>query len=251
VLRVWPRFLQEAERISKMTRVMMDTAVPTGTGGKTITITFRDRANHAMMDKPRNLEFVRKLLARCLDRDSVQVRFLLDTDAAPPPPPPSRTKAASRDRLAQWDAEPLATSAAAAVPPADDDAFTSAPFPQAPSVSVAAPPPSAAPSRSAFAPGAGRAAGSAAPAPPREVSPPRAQPATTVASRGNPPPGPRRPAGPGNPVDLRGRDRRRVKPDKNEYNERNTIAARPRRRDTSRRSTTPRESERIRNGKPF
>jgi DNA polymerase III subunit gamma/tau len=82
--RAWPRFLAEAERISKRAAVMMNKAYPSSVEGNTIVITFNARANHDMMSQPKQIEFVRSLLAVCLGRGKklVPVRFVLAPDAS-------------------------------------------------------------------------------------------------------------------------------------------------------------------------
>jgi DNA polymerase-3 subunit gamma/tau len=81
--RAWPRFLQEARRISMRSSVMMEKAYPSGIEGTAIVITFTARANHDMMSQPKQQEFVRTLLALCLGRGKkpVPVRFVLAADA--------------------------------------------------------------------------------------------------------------------------------------------------------------------------
>ena len=83
IKRIWPRFIREAERISKRAAVMMNQAYPTGVEGNVIVITFRARANHDMMSQPEKIDFVRGLLAVCLGRGKklVPVRFILAPDA--------------------------------------------------------------------------------------------------------------------------------------------------------------------------
>ncbi len=106
VLQVWPRFLQDAERISKQAAVMMASSVPTGAAGTVVTITFTTRANYEMMSFPKKQEFVRKLLARCLDVDNVRVNFVLDTTVSPPKPTRRPRASRERDLVAALDQPP-------------------------------------------------------------------------------------------------------------------------------------------------
>ena len=134
VERVWPRFLRDAEHLSKRAAVMLQSAVPTGTSGKMVTLTFTTSANHDMMSMPKQQEFVRKLLARCLGVDSVQVRYVLNAQAPVPPPAPRGGTARRGDLLDSLDALDEA-------PPMMHDGFDepSAPPPAPPSRFAAAP----------------------------------------------------------------------------------------------------------------
>jgi DNA polymerase III delta subunit len=104
VMRAWPVFLQEAQRISKQTEVMMSqAAMPIDAQGKIVTLAFSARMNYDRMNEPKKLEFVRKLLARCLDVPSVTVRFVLDDHAPAAPVRPRGSgdrKAIKRDPVA-------------------------------------------------------------------------------------------------------------------------------------------------------
>jgi hypothetical protein len=107
VIQVWPHFLTETDRISKRAAIMMAGAVPTAVNGRVITISFGQRPNYEMMSLPKQQEFVRKLLAFKLGRDSVQVRFTLDPGAQPPPRAPNRQKKrVERDLIAAIDNPP-------------------------------------------------------------------------------------------------------------------------------------------------
>lgn len=104
VRQTWPRFLREAERVSKKTAVMMQAALPTEVRGKTVTIAFTNRMSYAMMEPPEKKEFVRKLLALCLEARSLAVRFEMDEGVAPLPSSASRQKKApARDPLAELE----------------------------------------------------------------------------------------------------------------------------------------------------
>lgn len=81
----WTHFLQEARRISKTTEMMMVTTRPAEVDGDTVVIEFVNRAGHDISSQPGQQEFVRKLLAKCLGREKVQVRFRMG-DLVPPPP---------------------------------------------------------------------------------------------------------------------------------------------------------------------
>jgi hypothetical protein len=85
VQQVWNRFLTDAGKISKQTEVMMSKAYPTETEGKKVTITFSERMHFERMNEPSKLQFVRKLLARCLNVENVVARFVLDENVAPAP----------------------------------------------------------------------------------------------------------------------------------------------------------------------
>ncbi|HVK02666.1 MAG TPA: DNA polymerase III subunit gamma/tau [Armatimonadaceae bacterium] len=102
---VWHRFLQEAARISKRTSILMETAMPTGIEGKVVVIQMRSRPNYEMITgNPKGREFVEKLLARCLQREGVRVRFELDpTVATPPNRAASPTEARRHDPIAAID----------------------------------------------------------------------------------------------------------------------------------------------------
>jgi DNA polymerase III subunit gamma/tau len=82
--RAWPRFLKEAERISMRAAVMMSKSHPSSVEGNVIIITFTARANHDMMSQPKQVEFVRGLLAVCLGRGKklVPIKFVLAADAS-------------------------------------------------------------------------------------------------------------------------------------------------------------------------
>ncbi len=112
VIQAWPQFMSEAARISKRVSVMMGAAQPTDVRGKVVTITMGDRANFEMMSQPKQLDFIRKLLARSLSVESVGVKFVVAGNA---PPPPVKIENANKkkrsdplERLANLDREPLA-----------------------------------------------------------------------------------------------------------------------------------------------
>ncbi len=138
VFQAWPRFLMEAERISKQTNLMMTNALPTVVSGRQITIAFAQRPNFEMMSLPKKKEFVRQLLAVCLNVSSLQVNFVLDPNAVPAPLASARgKKRPERDIVAAIRDTPP--------PPAENDGFNGF------DSFGASPPPAAAPPR--FAPG--------------------------------------------------------------------------------------------------
>jgi DNA polymerase-3 subunit gamma/tau len=102
VFRAWPRFLSDAQRISRKTEMMMLQTRPAGIEGHSIVIQFQNRAAYDMMSEPAKREFVRKLLARSLGTEKVAVRFAL-ADDAPPPPRVETKKKQKRDPLAALD----------------------------------------------------------------------------------------------------------------------------------------------------
>jgi hypothetical protein len=63
----------------------MSKAYPTEAEGKKVTITFSERMHFERMNEPSKLQFVRKLLARCLGVENVVARFVLGDDAQPAP----------------------------------------------------------------------------------------------------------------------------------------------------------------------
>lgn len=69
----------EAKRISQQSGLMMARALPTGVSGRQVTIAFAERPNLEMMSLPKKKEFVRQLLAVCLNVSSLQVNFVLDS----------------------------------------------------------------------------------------------------------------------------------------------------------------------------
>ena len=103
VQQVWNRFLTDAGKISKQTEVMMSKAYPTECEGKKVTITFSERMHFERMNEPSKLQFVRKLLARCLGVESVTIKFVLgeDVQAAPVKVRSGEKKALKRDPLAE------------------------------------------------------------------------------------------------------------------------------------------------------
>ena len=103
VQQVWNRFLTDAGKISKQTEVMMSKAYPTESEGKKVTITFSERMHFERMNEPSKLQFVRKLLARCLGVESVTIRFVLGEDVQPAPIKVrgGEKKALKRDPLAE------------------------------------------------------------------------------------------------------------------------------------------------------
>lgn len=126
VQRAWPTFLVQAEKFSKKTSVMMSGAVPVEVVGRTVVLAFSQRMNYDMMNAPKQLEFVRKLLAKVIDPDlgSVAVRFELAENAPPPPQRAIARQTVRRDPLAEIEAlgrEEVQETAAAApawTPPA-------------------------------------------------------------------------------------------------------------------------------------
>jgi DNA polymerase III subunit gamma/tau len=100
---VWSRFLTDAGKISKQTEVMMSKAYPTEVEGKKVTVTFSERMHFERMNEPSKLQFVRKLLARCLGVENVSVRFVQDENVAPEPVRAKRAekKSLKRDPLAE------------------------------------------------------------------------------------------------------------------------------------------------------
>ncbi|MES2464979.1 MAG: DNA polymerase III subunit gamma/tau [Armatimonadota bacterium] len=103
VQQVWNRFLTDAGKISKQTEVMMSKAYPTEAEGKKVTISFSERMHFERMNEPSKLQFVRKLLARCLGVENVVARFVLDENVAPAPVRArgGEKKALKRDPLAE------------------------------------------------------------------------------------------------------------------------------------------------------
>jgi hypothetical protein len=88
VFQAWPHFLKEAERISVQAALMMARAVPTAVSGRQITIAFTQRPNFEMMSLPKKKEFVRQLLAMCLNVSSLQVNFVLAPNVQSDPSDP-------------------------------------------------------------------------------------------------------------------------------------------------------------------
>jgi len=117
VYRVWPRFLADAQRISRKTEMRMHQTRVLDIEEHTIVIEFQNRAAHDMMSEPAKREFVRKLLARNLGAEKVAVRFVLSNDVPPPPRPDTRKKG-KRDPLDALDTlDILAEEAGSAAPP--------------------------------------------------------------------------------------------------------------------------------------
>jgi hypothetical protein len=117
VYRVWPRFLADAERLSRQTQTLMLSAEPTDLEGHTIIILFKNRSAHDILSEPKKKEFVRKLLARNLGAEKVAVRFTLSDDVPPPPRPDTRKKG-KRDPLAALESlDLLAEEAGSGAPP--------------------------------------------------------------------------------------------------------------------------------------
>jgi DNA polymerase-3 subunit gamma/tau len=121
VQQVWNRFLTDAGKISKQTEVMMSKAYPTEAEGKKVTITFSERMHYERMNEPSKLQFVRKLLARCLNIENVVARFVLDENVAPAPvrARSGEKKALKRDPLAEL----LALDTVPEIPSAPSDGF--------------------------------------------------------------------------------------------------------------------------------
>ncbi|WP_309723001.1 DNA polymerase III subunit gamma/tau [Armatimonas sp.] len=126
VQRAWPTFLVQAEKFSKKTSVMMSGAVPVEVVGRTVVLAFSQRMNYDMMNAPKQLEFVRKLLAKVIDPalGSVAIRFELAENAPPPPQRAIARQTVRRDPLAEIEAlgreevQEIADSAPAWTPPA-------------------------------------------------------------------------------------------------------------------------------------
>jgi len=116
VYRVWPRFLADAERLSRQTQTLMLSAEPMDLEGHTIIVRFKNRSAHDILSGLKKKEFVRKLLARNLGAEKVAVRFILSDDV-PPPPRPDTGKKGKRDPLAALDTlDILAEEADSGVP---------------------------------------------------------------------------------------------------------------------------------------
>jgi hypothetical protein len=141
VQQVWNRFLTDAGKISKQTEVMMSKAYPTEAEGKEVTITFSERMHFERMNEPSKLQFVRKLLARCLGVENVAARFVLGDDAQPAPVrvKSGEKKALKRDPLAELLALDMVPEIAAA-PPEDSFGPSSWSAPAAPPTPVPTPP---------------------------------------------------------------------------------------------------------------
>jgi len=102
VIRAWPQFLSVTQRHSKQTAVMMEAAMPVAVSGGTVTLAFAKRSNLEIMNQPKKVEFVRKVLALVLRRDAVAVKFVLDDAVTPAPTRSSSSeKKRVRDPLAE------------------------------------------------------------------------------------------------------------------------------------------------------
>lgn len=78
VQRAWPALLARAKEVSQKASVQLASAFPSAVEGRTIVCTFSSPSSHGMMNQPKQLEFVRKLLAMVLEcGESVPVRFEL------------------------------------------------------------------------------------------------------------------------------------------------------------------------------
>lgn len=78
VQRAWPHVLAQAKEVSQKASVQMASAFPSSLEGRTVVLTFSSPSSHGMMNQPKQLEFVRKLLAMVLDcGESVPVRLEL------------------------------------------------------------------------------------------------------------------------------------------------------------------------------
>ncbi len=98
----WAVFLREAPKFSMKTFILLGGAVPSlGING--VEISFSSRANYEQMNSPKALEFVRKLLARCLEVEKLPLRFVLAGDAPPPPKKVTEKKREQYDALSALD----------------------------------------------------------------------------------------------------------------------------------------------------
>lgn len=76
VVRAWPKFLSMAEKVSKQAQVFLAAARPSAVEGRTVVITFANRANREMMGQQRQLDFIKRILAKALGIDgSIPVRL--------------------------------------------------------------------------------------------------------------------------------------------------------------------------------
>lgn len=100
VFRAWAHFLGGMQKVSKATQVVMGRAQPMHVDHGVIEIVLPSRFHYEQMNDPKKQEIVRKLLARVLNVDRVQVRFVLSAEAAVPPPPRVEKKKEIRDPLA-------------------------------------------------------------------------------------------------------------------------------------------------------
>ncbi|GAB4460846.1 MAG: hypothetical protein OHK0029_25380 [Armatimonadaceae bacterium] len=105
VYRAWSKFLGGMQKVSKATQVVMGRAQPTEVNHDTIEIVLPSRFHFDQMNDPKKQEVVRKLLAKLLGVERVQVRFSLSPDAAPRPTPRQEQKKKSvHDPLAALEA---------------------------------------------------------------------------------------------------------------------------------------------------
>ena len=72
----WQLFMDQCRRVSMGNAMRLRDAVPTAFDGSVLTITVPGRQEYQMLLMDRNAaEFVGKLMARVLDRESVRVKF--------------------------------------------------------------------------------------------------------------------------------------------------------------------------------
>jgi DNA polymerase-3 subunit gamma/tau len=104
VYKAWGRFLQEARRISKRTEMMMVTARPIDVQNNIVVIAFNSRMGLDIMSQPKQQEFVRKLLSKCLGIERAGVRFTLADNVPPPPQRVEKKIKSERDPLKELEA---------------------------------------------------------------------------------------------------------------------------------------------------
>jgi hypothetical protein len=98
----WTVFLREAPKYSMGVFTLLGGAIPS-VGLNGVEITFSSRPKYEQMNTPKALEFVRKLLARCLNVEKLPLRFVLAGDAPPPPKKTPEKKREQYDPLSALD----------------------------------------------------------------------------------------------------------------------------------------------------
>ncbi|MFM7320847.1 MAG: DNA polymerase III subunit gamma/tau [Armatimonadota bacterium] len=121
VVRAWPRFLAMAEKVSKQAQVFLTAARPSSVDGRTVVITFANRANREMMGQQKQIDFIKKILAKALGVDgSVPVRLESEGDSGSPTPRASgraRVRHDAKAALEALDLDATSTEGHSAPPP--------------------------------------------------------------------------------------------------------------------------------------